>query len=118
MINYYHLQRNKDHSGNSGTGIVADVFELQDGGAIVLWREGLTVGVTSAVVYKSINDVTAIHGHGGDTVLVEQPNIGVHATNKFSNTLEEYQGIIDDILSELYGDIPEDNFTPPEDEED
>lgn len=62
----FHLQRDADESGVSGTGRVADGVEFQDGTVVLRWLGSRA----STVVYASIADVEAVHGHGGKTRLV------------------------------------------------
>lgn len=58
--------RNKDHSGVSGTGMVAEGVEFSDGHAILSW-----VGKHSSLgVYPDINELISIHGHGESTQLM------------------------------------------------
>jgi hypothetical protein len=63
----FHLQREHDVSGISGTGRVAEGVEFSDGTVAIRWmaREH-----QSTVVWSSIADVEAIHGHGGVTKIV------------------------------------------------
>lgn len=59
------LIRNKDKTGISGTGHVAEGAQFQDGTCVLRW-----VGERqSTVIWASVQDVEAIHGHGGDTVI-------------------------------------------------
>ena len=71
----FHLQRDVDHSGMSGTGIVAEGVEFTDGTTVVRWRETATArahaGVKpTTVVFPDAAAVEALHGHGGATRLV------------------------------------------------
>ena len=61
-------QRQRDHdvSGVSGTGTVADGVVFPDGTTVIRWRGGRQ----STVVWPGIDDVEAIHGHGGATRIV------------------------------------------------
>lgn len=71
-VKYYRMNRLVDHTGNSGTGYVADVVVGGPGTAIVLWSaESNALGVSSVVIYASLDDLIAVHGHGGSTVLEE-----------------------------------------------
>jgi creatinine amidohydrolase/Fe(II)-dependent formamide hydrolase-like protein len=72
-MKYYRLNRIEDATGNSGTGHVAEVIVGGPGTAIVLWSEDSNaLGVSSIVVYAGgIDDVIAVHGHGGKTRLEE-----------------------------------------------
>lgn len=61
------LERNVDVSGVSGTGIVAEGVEFWDGTCAMRWRE--PVGHQSTSFYAHIEDVEAIHSHGGATTI-------------------------------------------------
>ncbi|WP_237773040.1 hypothetical protein [Streptomyces luteocolor] len=62
----FHLQRDHDVSGVSGTGIVAHGVLWPDGTASVRWAGPRP----SIVFWDSIDDALAVHGHGGHTRLV------------------------------------------------
>lgn len=62
----FQLARDIDVSGISGTGVVADGVVFPDGTCVIRWRGGRQ----STVVWPSIDDVEAIHGHGGATRIV------------------------------------------------
>lgn len=57
------LDRRKDISGISGTGVVARGVEFHDGAAVLRW----CVGRKSTAIYDSMDDLVAIHGHDGST---------------------------------------------------
>ncbi|RLU79247.1 hypothetical protein CTZ27_37010 [Streptomyces griseocarneus] len=61
------LQRDRDMSGVSGTGVVADGVLWPDGTASIRWR-----GHHPSIVFWSggITDAEAVHGHGGATRIV------------------------------------------------
>ena len=61
----FQLVRQVDVSGVSGTGIVAHGVQWPDGSVAVRWRGQRQ----STVVWSSMEDVDAIHGHGGATVV-------------------------------------------------
>lgn len=62
----FYLQRKKDASGISGTGVVARGIVLPSGKCVLEW-----VSFYSSVnIYKNIEDVRHIHGHEGDTEVV------------------------------------------------
>jgi hypothetical protein len=61
----FYLDRNNDVSGVSGTGIVAWGCLFPDGRAVVRWA----TATASTVVYDNIQQVIAIHGHQGGTVV-------------------------------------------------
>lgn len=62
----FELNRIVDHTGISGTGVVAWGVLWPDGSTVVRWRGEHG----STVVWKSMQDVEAIHGHGGATQIV------------------------------------------------
>ena len=64
-IKAFYLERLKDESGVSGTGIVAYGTILPSGHCVLEW-----VSLHSSInIYKNIQDVELIHLHGGSTVL-------------------------------------------------
>lgn len=68
----YVLNRIVDVSGISGTGVVAEVVEFTDGSCVVRWIKGATLSnVASTVFYDTKEDLLAVHGHGGMTILEE-----------------------------------------------
>jgi hypothetical protein len=62
----FHLHRRVDHSGVSGTGCVAEGVVFTDGSVVLRWRSA----TASTVVYGTLADVQAVHGHQGDTEIV------------------------------------------------
>ena len=66
----YHLRRDHDVSGKSGTGHIAQAVEFDDGTVVVHWSGDKTkAGVASTEVFSSIADMLKVHGHEGRTVL-------------------------------------------------
>lgn len=61
------LERTEDISGVSGTGVVAEGVEFWDGTCAMRWRE--PVGHQSVSFYNHIEDIEAIHSHGGATTI-------------------------------------------------
>lgn len=61
------LKRDEDVSGISGTGVVAQGIEFDDGMVVLRWCVG---EYRSTVVWPSIEAVEAIHGHDGRTSVV------------------------------------------------
>lgn len=59
----FQLMRHVDHSGSSGTGVVAEGVEFTDGVCVMRW---LTQH-RSTCVYECLADLITIHGHHGDT---------------------------------------------------
>lgn len=73
MIKIFRLRRDKDKTGNSGTGYIAEACTFGDGVTIVHWnRRTNAMKTTSTVVYSSLEDAIKVHGHGGLTVFVDQ----------------------------------------------
>ena len=63
MVREFVLVRNKDISGTSGVGVVAEGVVFSDGQAILKWlRDPYSLGV-----YSSLEHLVAVHGHGGNT---------------------------------------------------
>jgi hypothetical protein len=62
----FYLDRAEDKTGVSGTGIVAEGIEFDNGKCAVSWR-GKYETVT---VYDSLETVEELHGHGGATRVV------------------------------------------------
>jgi len=65
-IRVFHLVRDEDETGISGTGTIAEVFEASDGTCIVRWLSNMS----STNIYDNFKQVDQIHGHGGKTRLV------------------------------------------------
>lgn len=63
----FHLQRDTDVSGVSGTGRVAEGVEFTDGTVVIHWIAGEH---RSTVVWADMAGPEAIHGHGGATQIV------------------------------------------------
>lgn len=61
----FRLVRERDVSGVSGTGVVAEGVEFADGCVVLRW---LSQWPTSVVFHdRGMESVEAIHGHGGAT---------------------------------------------------
>lgn len=63
----FEFRREVDSSGVSGTGVVAQDVIFSNGKCAVNW---LTEH-SSIIIYDSIEDVIAIHGHGGNTKFIQ-----------------------------------------------
>lgn len=63
------LNRTEDVSGISGTGVVAQGVQFSDGKCVTRWVES-RVGAVQTCVWDSMEDVEAVHGHGGSTEVV------------------------------------------------
>ena len=66
----FYLKRTEDESGVSGTGRVAQGFVFDNGKVAVTWLSEHP----SVTVYDSIGEVHAIHGHGGKTEVIMEPD--------------------------------------------
>ena len=66
----FYLNRVEDESGISGTGRVAQGFIFDNGKVAVTWLSEHP----SVTVYDSIGEVRAIHGHGGKTEVIMEPD--------------------------------------------
>jgi len=60
------LVRHHDHTGVSGTGIVAEGVEFTNGRVCMIW---LTRQAHSVVIHENIAEVETIHGHNGATTI-------------------------------------------------
>lgn len=59
----FRLIRHEDETGISGTGIVAFGIQFPDGNVVTRWNSD----VAQTCVWASIEEVEAVHGHGGLT---------------------------------------------------
>ena len=66
----FYLKREEDESGVSGTGRVAQGFIFDNGKVAVTWLSEHP----SVTIYDNIGEVHAIHGHGGKTEVVMEPD--------------------------------------------
>ena len=64
-IQHFYLQRIIDVHGVSGTGIVARGVVLPSGSCVMEWLSFHS----SICIYKNIDDIKQIHGHGGATLV-------------------------------------------------
>lgn len=60
------LRRDEDHTGVSGTGVVAEGVRFTDGTVVLRWRGAHA----STVVWSALDDAVAVHGHDGATRVV------------------------------------------------
>lgn len=63
----FYLDREQDVSGVSGVGRVAEGVCFDDGQCVLRWLCG---EVHSTVIYKTVDEMQKIHGHGGATKIV------------------------------------------------
>lgn len=81
----FHLQRNEDITGASGTGRVADGVKFDDGTVVIRWIHEYA----STVVWSGPNGIDAverIHGHDGKTVIVWHDDYPLTDAEKFLET--------------------------------
>jgi len=65
----FHLVRDEDETGISGTGVVAEGVVFSDGVVALRWTP--SKNPTSVVFHENgLGSVQAIHGHGGKTRIV------------------------------------------------
>lgn len=62
----FYLQRNKDVTGVSGTGIVAWGVEFPDGRVATRWRGEYPC----TAAWDDLEQMLAVHGHNGATVAI------------------------------------------------
>jgi hypothetical protein len=62
----FHFYRIQDQSGVSGTGPVVEGVQFSNGWCALRWISQRS----SVAFYQSIEDVKAIHGHGGQTEII------------------------------------------------
>jgi hypothetical protein len=62
----FHFYRIEDHSGVSGTGPVVEGVQFSNGWCALRWISQRS----SVAFYQSLDDVKAIHGHGGRTEII------------------------------------------------
>lgn len=60
------LQREQDETGISGTGIVAEGIEYDNGKCAMSW----VTKYSSVAIYDSMSVLEKIHGHGGKTKVI------------------------------------------------
>lgn len=59
----FYLYRERDETGVSGTGRVAEGVELTNGLCVLHWL----TSIASIAIYDNIEDLKKIHGHHGST---------------------------------------------------
>src|SRR3990167_8446335 len=65
-IETFVLRRLEDESGISGTGYVAEGVQFSNGKCVLAW----VTEHQSIAVYDSMDELLAVHGHGGKTIIV------------------------------------------------
>ena len=81
----FYLNRVEDESGISGTGRVAQGFIFDNGKVAVTWLSEHP----SVTVYDNIGEVHAIHGHGGKTEVIMEPDYK-RAFNELKSFVENF----------------------------
>jgi hypothetical protein len=66
VIRRFELHRDVDHTGVSGTGVVAEGTQFSDGTCALRWRSENA----STAVWADIAHLVQVHGHGGATRVV------------------------------------------------
>ena len=59
----FHLIRDEDLSGVSGTGIVAEGVEFENGKCVICWTSKYHI----ASIIDNMHTLEKVHGHGGKT---------------------------------------------------
>jgi hypothetical protein len=95
----FHLQRDHDVTGVSGTGRVADGILWSDGTASVRW-----LGDRPSTVFwdNGLADAEHVHGHGGHTRIVwddpePEPQVSVCQTGDLSPQAAEALGALTEV---------------------
>lgn len=65
MRNFW-LERTKDDTGISGTGVVAEGVQFSNGKCAMSWLTNLS----SVAIYDDMETLEKIHGHGGSTIII------------------------------------------------
>ena len=65
-LKLFHVQRNTDDHGNTGTGIVAEGVIFSSGQCAIRWLHE----IASISIFASLEELIAIHGHNGKTVVI------------------------------------------------
>jgi len=72
----FKMVRDVDVTGISGTGVVATGVEFDDGTVVIRWQGERP----STVIWASLRDAVAIHGHDGKTRFVDLVGVEALAT--------------------------------------
>ena len=70
IMKIFYLKRVEDESGVSGTGRIAQGAIFDNGKVALTWLSEHP----SVTIYDSIGEVHAIHGHGGKTEVIMEPD--------------------------------------------
>ena len=101
LMKIFYLKRSEDESGVSGTGRIAQGFIFDNGKVALTWLSEHP----SVTIYNSIGEVHAIHGHGGKTEVVMEPD--------YKRAYNEMKAFVDNFsLSDILKDkLPIDSQT-------
>ncbi len=90
----FHFYRSEDQSGVSGTGLVAEGVQLTNGWCVLRWISRHS----SLCFYQSLDQVRAIHSHGGRTEILvhEVAPLPRRKTEKGSKRFDILMQIIDE----------------------
>ncbi len=89
----FYLKRTEDESGVSGTGRIAQGFIFDNGKVALTWLSEHP----SVTVYDSIGEVHAIHGHGGKTEVIMEPDYK-RAFGEMKSFVDNFK--LEDVLKE------------------
>lgn len=105
----FHLYRERDHTGISGVGLVAEGVEASNGQVAMWWLGNLS----SLTIHSSIANVEAIHGHRGSTHVVwldeKQPEPSDRLKTALREAVGEHQRAsrrITSLIKMITGDHP------------
>lgn len=62
------VQRQRDETGISGIGLVAQGVQFSDGVVVMRWCTA--TGPQSTTIFNSVDDLRTVHGHNGATTIV------------------------------------------------
>lgn len=83
------MVRHEDVTGISGTGVIAEGTQYESGKCTLAWlTEYKSIGV-----YDSMEELKAIHCHGGKTDVVFEPVVSWHMETSPNLTLTSVNGI-------------------------
>lgn len=96
----FHLVRDIDVTGVSGTGTVAEGVLLSNGVAVLSWRGEFS---SVAMYMKGMPEVEHIHGHGGATRVVWQEfgDDGAVAAYTFAEAFGHSSSVVQDAVEDI-----------------
>lgn len=83
----FHLVRREDLSGVSGTGVVAEGIEFDNGSAAMCWLTKYHI----IEVVPNVHTLEAVHGHGGRTYVewLDTDVVGVSGTKSHEKEIPD-----------------------------